>query len=89
MNILSLSAAGCRPLHQAGGVQQLAAEIQPLLSDLVAVEAVQIIREKFRDLDSVGPVWAAKMVEADGGDFTFVQRDAFERVNAVLDALKN
>ena len=53
----------------------------------MVVEAIAILREKFGRLDSVGPVWAAKIAEEAGGTFDIEQRRAYELVNALLRAI--
>jgi len=42
---------------------------------------------KFKTIDSVGPVWAAQVVQASGGDYEPTRRDAFERATALFAAL--
>lgn len=57
-------------------------------SSKLIVEGIGILREKFKRLDSIGPVWAAQTVEqaTAGTDFDveMEQRRAFEVVNALL-----
>jgi len=46
------------------------------------------IRVKFKDVESPGPVWVTNFEEIDDEEEKErVRRDAFERVNAFLDAL--
>ena len=71
-----------------GGHTQLAREFQPLLHHELAREGLLAIKEKFQTIDSIGPVWAARVsIEATGGDEVLARRDAFEQVNSLLDEL--
>lgn len=69
------------------GVGGLVVEFRPMLAESLVANAMRYIRSKFSTIDSVGPVWAAQIVRADGGDYDFALRDAFERVSTLLDAL--
>ena len=71
----------------AGGYKALAVEFGWKLENKLVVEAIAILREKFGRLDSVGPVWAAKIAEEAGGTFDIEQRRAYELVNALLRAM--
>jgi len=70
-----------------GGNDGLVKEFQPLMHNGLVRESLGKICGKFRTVDSIGPVWAAQVVQAAGGDYEFARRDAFERANALLDAL--
>jgi len=69
-----------------GGYKALAAAFKGKLEDKLIQEGIAILRDKFTRLDSIGPVWAAKVetTAESGEDFERVQRRAFEQVNALL-----
>jgi hypothetical protein len=61
---------------------------KPFKSNKLVREGLSKIRAKFKDLDSPGPVWVTNFEEIDDEEEKErVRRDAFERVNAFLDAL--
>jgi hypothetical protein len=70
-----------------GGIARLVKEFQPLMNDGLVQESLGRICGKFQSIDSIGPVWAAQVVQAAGGDYEFTRRDAFERANALFEAL--
>jgi hypothetical protein len=70
-----------------GGIDGLAKEFQPLMDNGLVQESLSKICGKFRTIDSIGPVWAAQVVRAAGGDYDVTQRDAFERAKALFDAM--
>jgi hypothetical protein len=70
-----------------GGIAGLVEEFRPLMDSGLVRESLAKIHGKFRTIDSVGPVWAAQVVQAVGGDYEFARRDAFERSSSLLDAL--
>jgi len=70
-----------------GGPDALAEELRPMLSHPLVREGLARLREKFSSLEDIGPVWAAQVVAEHGGDEEITRRDAFERVNALLDRL--
>ena len=49
-------------------------------------ESLGKICGKFKTIGSIGPVWAAQVVQTAGGDYEFARRDAFER-KTLLNAL--
>jgi len=69
------------------GIDGLIKEFEPLMNNGLVRESLGKICGKFRTIDSIGPVWAAQVVQAAGGDYEFARRDAFERAKALLDAL--
>ncbi len=69
------------------GIDGLVKEFQPLMDNGLVRESLARICGKFRTIDSIGPVWAAQVVQAAGGDYEFAQRDAFERARALFDRL--
>jgi len=73
--------------HYPGGPKALAEAFRDLRDLEIAKEALCAMRSKFRDIDQIGPVWAAKVAEEHGDDLEFVQRDAYERVTLLLDTL--
>jgi len=70
-----------------GGIDALVKEFRPLMDNGLVQESLGKICGKFRTIDSIGPVWAAQVVQAAGEDYEFARRDAFERATALLDAL--
>jgi hypothetical protein len=74
--------------HYPGGYKALAAEVRGKLDDRLIVEGVNVLRDKFARLDSIGPVWAARTAEGAtvGTDDVLEteQRRAYELVNALL-----
>ena len=71
-----------------GGPAALAEAFRPVLAHPLVDEGLRKLRSKFSTVDDIGPVWAAKIEEEQGGDREFVQRDAFERADVLLRALK-
>jgi hypothetical protein len=70
------------------GIEGLASELQSMVTEKPVQTALARIGEKFSTIDSVGPVWAAQIVQSAGGDYEMTRRDAFERVNAMLAAIE-
>lgn len=73
--------------HYPGGPTMVANRYRPLLSNGLALEAIQILRDKFATVDSVGPVWAAQVAEENGADQELSQREAFELMQDFLAAI--
>jgi hypothetical protein len=74
--------------YYPGGVQKLVSVFQPFKSNKLVREGLRKIRTKCKDVESPGPVWVANFEEIDDGEEKErVKRDAFERINAFLDAL--
>jgi len=71
-------------LRHPKGMDGLADELRELLEEPVVTESLHHIRDKFATIESVGPVWAARVVRDDGGDYEVARRDAFERVRTLL-----
>ena len=63
--------------HQPN-VGELAERLRGLLTTDLAHAGFGILKAKFRSLDSIGPVWAARMFEGQGESFDQAQRAAFE-----------
>jgi len=70
-----------------GGLEKLASEFEPMLSNELVREALGILRAKFSTIEHIGPVWAAAVAAESGQDEEFSRRDAFEQVNRLLDLL--
>jgi len=70
-----------------GGIDGLVNEFQPLMDNGLVRESLARMCRRFKTIDAVGPVWAAQVVQAAGGDYEFTQRDAFERARSLFDAL--
>jgi hypothetical protein len=73
-----------------GGVDQLVDEFQPHLENGLVQEALVKIREKFASPEHVGPKQVADFEDIiDPDERELVQRDAFERVNALISRLRD
>lgn len=55
----------------------------------LGADALQILRDKFKTLDSVGPVNAASVAEENGGDREQEQQAAFQNAAVLFEALDN
>ena len=73
--------------YYPGGIAALTAEFTPVLHNALVVEGLAKIRSKFPAVDAIGPVWAAQFDPSGAGEPAQIARDAFERVNALLDRL--
>ena len=73
--------------HFAGGPKALAEACRPLLTVPRGREAMEILRQKFATLNSVGPRWAAEVSPGQGGEAETVARDAFERATLFMRSL--
>jgi stress response protein SCP2 len=72
-----------------GGIDALAEEFQPLLENKLTQEALENLAEKFASPDHIGPKHIADFEGAtDNEERAFLQRDAFERINALLVLLR-
>ena len=75
-------------LNYPGGIDALAEEIKPHLSNGLLKEGLQKIMEKFSSVKSFGPKSVADFEEINEPDARErIQRDAYERVNTLLDKL--
>ena len=74
--------------HYPGGIDKLADEFQPHLENRLVQEALAKIAEKFASPEHVGPKHVADFSDsADPEERARLQRDAFERVNALISRL--
>lgn len=74
--------------HYPGGLEALIQEFRPHLGHGLVREGLQKIREKFLSSDHVGPKLVADFEEVtDPEAWQILQRDAFERVNALLEGV--
>jgi hypothetical protein len=72
-----------------GGIERLAEEFHPLLKNKLTREALMNLKEKFASPDHVGPKHVADFEEiTDADEGALLQRDAYERVNALLALLQ-
>jgi hypothetical protein len=72
-----------------GGIERLAEEYRSILKNKLAQEALAIIAGKFASPEHVGPKHVADFEEiVDAEDRALLQRDAYERINALLEILK-
>lgn len=71
--------------HFPGGMETIIKDLQPKMESILVQEALSNLGEKFSDTDSVGPVHVANFEEiTDDQERERVQRDAYERVRALL-----
>jgi len=71
-----------------GGVIAIAEEFRPLISNSLVREALAKLRRSFETIEHIGPKMVSDFEEIeDREEIARVRRDAFERVNALLDAL--
>jgi len=72
-----------------GGETQLNEDFRRLSKHKVVRDALEILAQKFATMDHVGPVEAASFRKLEGGEEgELVWRDAYERVAALLDAVR-
>jgi hypothetical protein len=72
-----------------GGIKRLAEEFRPLLKNKLALEALANIAEKFASPEHIGPKHVADFEEVtDKEERSRLQRDAYERVSALLALLR-
>ncbi|NPV58757.1 MAG: hypothetical protein HPY75_03715 [Actinobacteria bacterium] len=71
-----------------GGLHELAEVIKPHLGNRLILEGLQKIRAKFKEIDGLGPAaYADFLLAADIEERQLLIRDAYERVNSLLDEL--
>jgi hypothetical protein len=62
--------------------------IKPFKSNKLVCEGLGKIRAKFKNINAHGPVWLVNFEDVDDEEeMERLKRDAYERVNAFLDAL--
>lgn len=71
-----------------GDLNPIIRDLEPLCGNKLVQEALDILADKYADTDQVGPVHVANFQEiTDKDERELVQRDAFERVQALLKGL--
>ncbi len=71
-----------------GGPYELAGVLRPHLVNRLVLEGLRKIRSKFMEIDGFGPVaYADFLLATDSDERELLMRDAYERVNALLDEL--
>ena len=74
--------------HYPEGIDGLAETFKPYMSNSLIQEGLAKIKDKFKTIDSPGPVWVANFLEIDDAEEKArIQRDVFERANGFLDNL--
>ena len=74
--------------HYPEGVKGLARTFKPYVSNALIQEGLAKIKDKFKTINSPGPVWVVNFLEIDDPEEKEgIQRDVFERVNSLLDQL--
>jgi len=75
-------------LHYPGGIDALVKIIKPFKFNKLVCEGLGKIRAKFKNINAPGPVWLVNFEDVDDEEeMERLKRDAYERVNAFLDAL--
>lgn len=75
-------------LHYPGGIEELARKFECSLTNRLVQEGLGKIRKKFENIDSPGPTWIVNFEEIeDPEERDRIKRDAFERVNGLLDII--
>jgi len=75
-------------LHYPGGIDELVKIFEPLKSNKLVCEGLGKIRAKFKNINAPGPIWLINFEDFDDEEEKErLRRDAYERVNAFLDAL--
>lgn len=64
--------------HYQAGLAELAEKVRGLLTNPIAERGYLIMQGKFAAMDSVGPIWAARICREQGEDYEQVRRAAFE-----------
>jgi hypothetical protein len=76
-------------LHYPGGINEMVKIFQPFKSNKLVREGLGKIKAKFKNIDAPGLVWLTNFEDIDDEEEKErVKRDAYERVNAFLDALR-
>lgn len=71
-----------------GGLYELAGVLKPYLGNRLVLEGLQKIRAKFKEMDGFGPAaYADFLLATDSDERQLLIRDAYERVNSLLDEL--
>ncbi len=74
--------------HYPGGSVAVAGALRPYLGEPEVQQALKILAEKFRSPEDFGPGSVARFEDpGDPAEREFVARDAYERVQALLEAL--
>ncbi|MDO8963344.1 MAG: hypothetical protein Q7W30_02510 [Coriobacteriia bacterium] len=71
-----------------GGVSAVAEEFEPLAKHGLVVQALAILESKFASTEHFGPASVALFMEADGEEAERIKRDAYERVQALIAAVR-
>ena len=76
--------------HFPAGVAELARRYRPILSNGLVQEGIAVLREKFRRIDAVGPIWVAQVVaEENLGEPEIARREAFELMQVFLASIES
>ena len=73
--------------HYEPSIEALAENLKSIVQDGLGKDALQILRVKFKTLDSVGPVNAASVAEENGADRKQEQQAAFQNAEMLFEAL--
>ena len=75
--------------NYAGGIEAIVEKFKPYLKNSLVREGLGEIRNKFERVDSAGPVWIANFLEiTNAEEKERIQRDSYERVNALITKLE-
>jgi hypothetical protein len=76
-------------LHFPGGIPELIKIFAPFKTNKLVIEGLSKIRAKFKNINSLGPVWITKFENIENPrEIERIRRDVFERINTFLDALE-
>ena len=74
--------------HYPGGIDALVQDITPLSEHGLVQEALATLAEKFSSPSAIGPTQVANFDEIDDVEAReFIQRDAFEKINYIVNRL--
>lgn len=72
--------------YYKNGMEDSAKEVKPFVKDKVVNESLNLIKERFRKIDDIGPVWVGNFVYPDNEEARKrIIADAFMRVNRFLE----
>lgn len=70
--------------HYQPSLADLAKKVYQISRSGIGKGALELLRSKFRTIDSVGPIWAARTATTAGEDYLQYQRAAFEDATDLL-----
>lgn len=67
-----------------GGPQELGARVAAMLPNGLVAEAIRILQHKFAQLDSIGPMQVAEVMQEQGADIALSQQAAYQNLRMLL-----